>query len=500
MVTKIIDKVGEWNPQLFREMKGKFKPRNLMFTIGLSLMAWFIFYLMCWEKVCLDNYIQWRSLYPMLTWLLPVGLILGGVYQISNDFAQEEKRGTLNFIRLSPQSSQSILLGKFLGVPGLIYLGLGLLFPWHFISGLHLGRWGFWLLGEYSLWLAGCWLFYNIAVFATQQLIFDEKKSPMGAGVIGALCCIGTLVFALPYISILNFSWEFYHNPYFQANWYWFFLPLGKIPFLAYLWLIISVCVGSFWVWLAINRRFRNSNATLLSKGQSYGLVICLNLWLLGLVFPGQYAYNAMEGGGLVWLFLFYPAFFLMLSAVLIPPRQALLDWARYRNLNNTKWDLIWGEKSPPIVAIALNLAITAIIWLPWIFLLKQSVFNNTEIVKSEIIMALFMTINMILIYGVIAQKMVLLVRVKSETIMTVTVAAVIFLPLIMQGLLTQENVNFPLLWVFSPVPISVFIEGSMTTAFLGLFLQFGLLGLLTQSLTKQIQKAGESESKVLFD
>jgi hypothetical protein len=62
-----------------------------------------------------------------------------------------------------------------------------------------------------------------------------------------------------------------------------------------------------------------------------------------------------------LWLFLY-------LIAALNPHRQTLYDWARYRHIysfkefGNSKLikDLIWTEKSPGLVAIALN-AIIAI-------------------------------------------------------------------------------------------------------------------------------------------
>ena len=55
-----------------------------------------------------------------------------------NDLAKEEQRGTLNFIRLSPQTEQSILFGKMLGVPSLVYLFIILSIPLHLWSGIAL--------------------------------------------------------------------------------------------------------------------------------------------------------------------------------------------------------------------------------------------------------------------------------------------------------------------------------------------------------------------------
>ena len=47
------------------------------------------------------------------------------------DITKEEKRGTLAFVRLSPASAQSVLVGKFLGVPILVYWAIALAIPLH---------------------------------------------------------------------------------------------------------------------------------------------------------------------------------------------------------------------------------------------------------------------------------------------------------------------------------------------------------------------------------
>jgi ABC-type Na+ efflux pump permease subunit len=48
-------------------------------------------------------------------------IMLGvGTYMLISNLANEERRGTLNFIRLSPQSTLSVLGGKLLGVPILL--------------------------------------------------------------------------------------------------------------------------------------------------------------------------------------------------------------------------------------------------------------------------------------------------------------------------------------------------------------------------------------------
>jgi ABC-type Na+ efflux pump permease subunit len=63
-------------------------------------------------------------------------LIVIGTYLLISDLAHEERRGTLNFIRLSPQSPENILVGKLLGVPILLYLVAVLAVPLHLWAGL----------------------------------------------------------------------------------------------------------------------------------------------------------------------------------------------------------------------------------------------------------------------------------------------------------------------------------------------------------------------------
>ncbi|NJO76497.1 MAG: hypothetical protein HC833_23770 [Leptolyngbyaceae cyanobacterium RM1_406_9] len=72
----------------------------------------------------------WRDIFITLNWGIILVMMLAGVYLLINDLDQEERRGTLNFIRLSPQRSRSLLTGKLLGVPVLLYLAVGAIAPY----------------------------------------------------------------------------------------------------------------------------------------------------------------------------------------------------------------------------------------------------------------------------------------------------------------------------------------------------------------------------------
>ena len=45
MRLKQIDNLGEWNPQLLRELKGRLKPRNILIATAISMVGQLLVYL-----------------------------------------------------------------------------------------------------------------------------------------------------------------------------------------------------------------------------------------------------------------------------------------------------------------------------------------------------------------------------------------------------------------------------------------------------------------------
>jgi hypothetical protein len=468
MNSSLLDKVGEWNPQLFREIKGQLKPRNLILTVTISLIGQFIIY----QLFSPSSWYRWNQ----LNWLLPLILMVGGCYQISKNLAEEEERGTLNFIRLSPQSSQNILIGKLLGVPLLLYIGIALAIPLHFLSGLIFGISWLVILRQYLLWGLGCCLFYNLAllvVIGTKNNWIGNAQTTAGMGIFPSLVlssCYLTIIQSVGYIPFR-----------------WFFIPIGKNFFLFTLWFVMILGGATYFVWNSVNRRFRNPNTTLLSKEQSYKLVTALNLWWLGFVLPS--GETNMFIGGITWLFFLSPVLFLILIAFLSPSHQHLLDWSRYRYqmsapLNRSLGkDLLWGEKSPAIGAISLNLLITAALWIPWLLLTPESTFSGNQLIKLQVMLSLVVTMTMILIYTAIAQLILLRRSKHSGMWATGTVLSISILPLVLGGILTSGNMHIPLVFLFTPFPLLFFIKGSTAIAFCGFALQFVVLGLFSKRL-----------------
>jgi hypothetical protein len=510
------DRVGEWNPQLFRELKGLFKSRNLFLAVAGSVLGQCLIIMIFSQQHCLKytentcvelNWsIQWEFVFRTLNWILPFLLLVSGVYSIACDLSKEVRRGTLNFIRLSPQSSQSILTGKILGVPALLYLGIALAVPLHWVSALAADEPLSWIFGLYALWGVGCGLFYTTACF--YSLLWSSAQSEPKTVAGGA--SLIALLLGLPYISLIDFSFRLYRSDLGLGTWKWFLLPLGREPELACTWVLITFSVATYWIWQAANRLFRNPSATLISKPQSYWLVSSLQVWLLGFVLPelNSVSSSTQFYVGFSILFVLNPIGFIILNAALSPKHQALQDWACYRHKSSSRnkrffnrtlmQDLIWGEKSPTLVAIAINLLITAIIWVPWILLGTQAI-GNENFTPQSALLGLLLTVNVILIYVAIAQLMLFMKHWQRLVWSFGTVGTQIGLLTVILCVWQIDPLQLPFLWLFSPLPVLALTNASATTVFLGLLAQLSVLGLLTLQLTRQLHKAGESPSKALF-
>jgi hypothetical protein len=515
MLAKLINRLGEWNPQLFRELKGKFTRRNLIITLGVDLMLIASIFMFGSRSHCLEysdassictNYdweIYWKEIFQFLNWTIPYILFVGGVYQISSDLNKEERKGTLNFIRLTPQSSHDILLGKVLGVPSLIYLGIGILIPIHFVAGIFSDFSAIWLLGIYTLWVAFAALLYSATILYS-LVVTTQDQNFLTTQSVSGVAAIVTLMLCSPLVTIINLSHDWYESSYSQLlNWYWFIFPLGSNAFFGYCWLFITVAVGSYWFWDASKRRFNNPNKTLLSKRQSYGLVACFQVWLLGF-FATPNASEANFITGLMLVFFIIPLYFLLVIAAISPSRQMIIDWSRYHHQmeseNRNLWhDLIWGEKSPATVALVINLLITNCIWLTWIMLTPQEFFRNSELTFGQAILALILTVNIVFIYGMIVQ-ISLMNKAKNAQVWTGMVLIFVMLfPLVMGSFLLARSIDLPVIFALSPWPILLFIKGSVLTACFGLLGQILIIGGLTVKFKKQLNKLGESETKALL-
>ncbi|NQE38494.1 hypothetical protein [Microcoleus asticus] len=422
MTLHLLDKIGNWNPQLFREIKGRLNTGNIAIASALSLSAQLllfksfnaqipvppangeytnpIYHRFCtldgdrsYEKICVrdafSNFVinwreWWLEIFIWLSILSVLALLVAGTYMLVSDLDKEERRGTLNFIRLSPQSAKTIFLGKMLGVPILLYLAAILTVPLHLYAGLVAQIPLHEILCFYIAVAASCALFYSGA------MLFGLTTSWLGGFQPWLASATVFVVFGISWLPLTRTAGDVLHflSPLAMLRYQlfladktdfdslvekldklqWFYSPVGT-NIASGLALSLLVCgTGTYWMWQGWQRRFPNPSATVLSKRQSYLLVICCQVIFLGFALQS----DAPDNANLICLLILNLVMFLALIAALTSDRQSLYDWARYRKQivpsNQKLWrrypllDLIWSDKSPAVVAIAINFLSSVII------------------------------------------------------------------------------------------------------------------------------------------
>jgi ABC-type Na+ efflux pump permease subunit len=332
----VLDQIGDLNPQLMRELRGKLTSSHVSLTLISSIIIQGFLVILLVTATAPEIVLFWLMGLQQIT-------IVMGCYQLIKNWTIEEEQGTFNPLRLSPKSAGSIIWGKFLGVPSLIYLFNLSCLPLYLISGV-MGKTpivvllGF--LGVSALQM-GFWFSASL-LFASLAGKTQGNKAIAGASIVGFLLIIQS---ALNSVMLAN-----------EAS-IWgdsVVLLLG----------LTGLGGTSYLCWQAIGRRFHRPSATFGSKGQTYGVTAIVTAICLAI-------------GGLDSLsILLY--LILAQGLVLIQPRQILLDWASQpaallplavpaaapvraslRQANHRQ-DLLWGESSPPLVAIGIHVAIVA--------------------------------------------------------------------------------------------------------------------------------------------
>jgi hypothetical protein len=538
-----LDRVGNWNPQLLREFRGRLKPRTLTVAIVASLLMQVLLVMFfsqqtpseicnstryCWIR---DWQTWWLYQFRVITWGLPYILFLSGVYSLIADLTQEERRGTLNFIRLSPRSSVSILLGKILGVPILPYISIGLMVPLHLITALGAGvPWTF-MLSYYVLALATSACLFSGAILAA---FLSNARLNIGEQSINAILyafLTFTVFVPLFFAWTTNTVWSQFGSILVGSrilvqDFQWFNLPIATNSAIGHVFILLNLYFITVGIWQLLKRRFHNPGATIMSKQQSYVLSAYVELFTIGFfVQTNRDLFYDTYSRALAFLHIFHIIFFFGLIFTLSPSRQAMLDWVRYGALTqmaikrdrsgaaetsterletnsevhstvkpSNSWvyllrDLVWAEKSPAPVAIAVNILITHSIILIWIYSTWQSAITP-EYMDAMFILA--SQICIILFYAVLVQ-LILLSKTRRPEIWAVGSATALFsLPPIILLILKIYPPNAPILWQFLGFPWSVIRYTSltnMTVVFLG---QILVILFLSWQLSSKLQQAAK--------
>ncbi|MDJ0675833.1 MAG: hypothetical protein QNJ36_10705 [Calothrix sp. MO_167.B42] len=550
MMDNLMNKLGDYNPQLLRELKGRIKPRNIILTIAISLISQFILLMgflaylpnppepgenifnvsnrYCTGKLeygrpqcLLDNYnnfiINWESWsLDLFTWVSIVfifSLLVMGTYLLINDLASEERRDTLNFLRLTPQTHQAIFTGKMMGVPILLYFAVALAIPLHLWSGFAANIPFPLILSFYGVLLAACICYYSAALlFALISSWLGGFQSWLASGaVLGFLasCMNGLTHFnsAFVYLSFVRFFNPYFFIPYLRQsskynnweiwqNFHWFSIKLGSQNLVLAIFAIFNFAVLNYFIWHGLQRCFRDPNNTMLAKRKSYVFMAYFAIVTAGCA----YGYNEIAENIVCLLFLNFCAFLYLIAAI-TPHRQSLIDWARYRHMNfkngHSRKDLISKDKSPAIVALAIN-AIIAITCISSAVISSGANLTN----KANGLIALGLALSLAILYVVIVQ-ISLFMKTKHRVIASIFIlGAVMILPFIVVAVLFSNHNNDTFLWLFSALaPIFLLSNYTKITieGFLAIVCHLAIAGFLMNQFMQRLRIAGESQTKAMM-
>jgi hypothetical protein len=548
MLSRLIDRAGDSNPQLFRELKERLTVRNIGIAIAAALLIQGLVLLYfngqipipaykysnvagaslneliethntyCmfprpgidrFDELCkladpgnfAINWQKWWShVFTTMSYILPLGLVLGSVYLLVADLVQEEKRGTLNFIRLSPQSARQIFIGKILGVPIMVYLAAALVAPLHLFAGLTAGG-NLLLLASWYASIGALWFLLSSA--AVLYVLLGGIQAILTVLVVAYPICLPLL--AINAFTSATIDGEDWLNRS-GDNISWSGLPIAgsAIAFDAF---GIGCClVVSYWVWQALERRYLNPTATTIGKSQSYLMNLCLQIGVAGFAIPLALRSNYYKEGGIVALAAMDAIVLTLLIPMLLPRKQALQDWSRYRRerVNHPQrqfWkrelfiDLIHNDKSPALLAIAINIGMAMVLWLPIATTLRYDA-NGFRFLASACIAA-----SLMLIYAAIAHLGLFLnVRKRNVWILAI-VAGVITLPLVGAFILSPNHAPTGLaaiMLLFSPFASIGMMQLGGGTILATFAAQLVVFAALTHQLHRKIQIAGQSQTKQL--
>ena len=559
---KWLNWLAESNPQWFREAKGRLKPRNLAIATIFSLAAQLLIIMGfraqlpysnepgIFNRYCLgspppgwdgyqdpgryipDNHciqdllgnlvinwqLWWLDMFLSLSVVMIVALLVMGTYLLIADLSREERRGTLNFIRMSPESAKNILLGKLLGVPILVYLAVSLTLPLHLVAGLGANIPFTLILAFYAVLGMACLFYYRLSqVVGLAAGVWAGLTGWMAAGAVWWFTTMMTAIaqsgFRITH-SLIDWIPMFYpgtalmylvdatYLPVKTAKAFngeqftdllWYGQPLWAHAFTGIGFMLLNYALWSYWLGKGLERRFRNPNTTMQSKKQSYVISACFIFILTGYILQESRSWDYLENFVLVQIALIL--FTGLLIAITSPHRQTLQDWMRYRHQSSDRYPSLWkelmfAEKSPAILAIALNIAMITLYLIPAVLILPPA----DE--KIPLLLSFILGANLLIICAAIAQLVLLLPTQKRGLLAAVSVSSFILLPPIFLGVSGIDPSSIPLPWLSTILPLiglkeSIISGGGILLSLLG---QWTAIVLLNLQMTKQLKRLNTTQ------
>jgi hypothetical protein len=586
-VQEYLDYFWEWNPQLWREARGKLKGKNIVITAVIAILTQFLIVISYLGKLpdasyqvqqkaseltyavtpqhsrfclgskpyntyeaplCIQDLLNhwminwqvfWFDLFVTLSVIGMALLLVLGTYLLVNNAIAEQQQGTLHLVRLSPQSVASILGGKILGVPILLYLFVALGLPLHTIAALKANI-PLNLLITFDLAIiASCCFFYSLGLLLS--FVVPKAITPWAISL--------AIASFLWFFTILNVH-KYQFNTQTILDWLFLFNPnnlilyLGKVTGIPYhyfdypdfsflgntsskneelepiffsnllfygqaLWAKVAVGFGiiianygfwSYWLWQGLKRRFYNAENTVISKQQSYWITGYFTAIALG--FSLQSVNEDFLFGNIVFLQFLFLLWCLGLTFALSPQNQTLQDWARYRHYTSKQGNILWkelllGEKSPSLVAIAINVLITNLYVIPsfTIFPLHEKTTN--------VFWGLVISTGTILLCAALAQWILMGKSKYKKIFAAANVTAIMIAPLVIYSVVHlytgagyyTSKYEVPLWWLFTSFPAIAVNETTFSTIALTILGQWLAITFLSMQITQKLRQAGKSET-----
>ncbi|MBX2864550.1 MAG: hypothetical protein KTR27_13460, partial [Leptolyngbyaceae cyanobacterium MAG.088] len=329
------------------------------------------------------------------------------------------------------------LSGKLLGVPVCLYLAVGLVVPLQWFTGLNAGYGIGQMLGFYLTLIAQTLIFYLgallISLSVSNLMVLGLQPWLLAAGVIGFNWLMFNYAVSREFFGNTEshvFLWSVLFSPFSSLAYFNveqsnvgsnFDLTLGdfQLNFTAYGLLALVHAAG----WYALlghglERRFSNADNTLLKRRFSYFLTLIFAAFMLGLT-GIQVRETYDEPLHLFLMALLSLVYFVMLIMALSPARQTLKDWTRFCHARPPHerlplWkDLIIGDTSSPVVAIALNLLLLNSLVLTF-FCSRFNNFLSSQVDGLVFVCCILMFIGSILFSAVVSQTLLMLPRKKN--------------------------------------------------------------------------------------
>ena len=508
-----IERLGNWNPQVLRELRGRLRLRSFIAAIGLSFIIQSLVILIFIQSHTSIAPSNWADLWKGFAAIYPYLWIgIGGFYLVSN-LNQEEKSGTLDFIRLSPRPAWQILLGKLLGVPILPSIALALCLPLHWIIGI-LGHISLGLMLSFYLTLGiGCLLSWSFAILfglvGSQRSSFKRLSTAISATYL-AIAFLGLV----PFWQIWNhaITWNpledgrmILSSPISDIQWTW--ITINENVWISHSFTLIQAVVITFLLWRVILRRFRRPRTTLLSRRQSYFVMAYLMTLFLGFFLNSNLvpvndealrvnsATYFSESSTIPVMLVFFYLLSLALMSATCPGRQSLMEWSRQPSQG--LMGLVWADKSPIIISHAILLIIANVILVPLILLFpyKSNVSESISPSISYLIIILGVTSTLMMIGMFMQYIQSLKLRNPSVWFMVCLLLWWIVPPVFLGVLgLSVESISATAtVWAFFGYPFG-HLSGAenLPLVLFGIFAQWGVTALLIRNIQNNLSSFQE--------